>query len=1165
MYENYANKLGIPYGYAHKLMLVMRLITIILTVSIMQVSAASFGQRVTLSQQKIPLEQVFRQIHNQTGYDFLYDRQLIGKKRPIDINVSNKTLQETLAICLQNLQLGFTIEDKTVVIKENGQLTTPATRKMTITGTVRDTTGLTISGASIVVRSNTKVATQSDANGKFVLDVEPGDVLKVSFVGFKDLLFTVAAGQSVYNLVLKEDNLLQDVVVTAFGKKERKEALVGSVTTIKPGNIKIPASNLTNALAGQIAGVIGFQRSGQPGQDNSNFFIRGVTTFGYKQDPLILIDNVEVSTSELARVQVDDIASFSILKDASATALYGARGGNGVILISTKEGKEGKAKINVRLENSISKSAITPELADPITYMNLFNEAATGRDPLSPAPFTQNKIQGTIAAMNKLPGSNEYVYPAVDWLKLLFKDHTSTQRANMNISGGGGVARYFVAGSYNIDNGILNQDSRNKANTNVKFQNYQLRSNVNIDISKTTELVVRLSGSFSDYNGPLATDGSFSTDLYNIAIHTSPVLFPAFFPADEANKNAQHILFGNVGGTGNNSILYNNPYASLLRGHKNSTESKMSAQLEVNQKLDFITEGLNLRALFNTNRYSYFDSQRALSSYYYNYSDYDKATNQYKLVWLNSYPTGPNVGQEYLSYYPGTSNLNTFMYFQGSLDYNKRFGSNNISSTLIGTAQQRRFSNANNLFESLPYRNLGLAGRVTYSYKDRYFLETNFGLNGSERFSQNHRYGFFPTIGASWIISQEKFWGNLSHVVDRVKLRASYGLVGNDAISDRRFFYLSDVNLNGGNGAGFGTNWYVRNGVKINNYENTDVTWETSRQTNIALEFTLLKNFNFIAEVYNNFKYDILMQRASVPTTMGLESSINANLGQAQSRGIDLSLDYKQVITRDLSAQLRGNFTYVRNKYIKYEEPQYAEAYRYTTGQGIGRRFGFIAERLFVDDKEAQNSPSQIFSSNSLPPKGGDIKYRDLNGDGKIDLNDRTYIGYSQTPEIVYGFGFSATYKDFDLSAFFQGQARASFFMDAERISPFVPSPDAYVLGNTQLLKAFADNHWSESNQNLYAMYPRLSTTPGQLENNRQVSTWWMRDGSFMRLKSLEIGYTLPKRIASKLKLGNARIYFNGLNLFTWAPFKLWDPELGGQGFNYPIQKVFNVGLNVGF
>ncbi|WP_316827960.1 TonB-dependent receptor [Pedobacter miscanthi] len=1045
--------------------------------------------------------------------------------------------------------------------------------KKTVTGKVTDTLGVGLPGVTVAVVNKINVGTQTDNNGKFVLDVAPGEILRFSYVGYHEQRATVGAG-NVINIKLTEENMLsEEVVITALGQKQRKEALVGSVTTVKVGNLKIPSSNLTNALSGQIAGVIGYQRSGQPGQDNSQFFIRGVTTFGYKRDPLILIDNVELTSSDLARLQVDDIESFSILKDASATALYGARGANGVILVATKSGKEGNAKISFRLENSSSQSTQNLELADPITYMKLFNEAAIGRgmDP----KFTPNQIINTQATVNKSPGYNEYVYPAVDWLGLLFKKRTSTQRANLGISGGGGVARYYIAGSYNLDNGVLNQDDRNNNDNNVKFRNYQLRSNINIDLGKTTELVIRLAGNFSEYNGPLATDGGFSTDLYNIAMHTSPVAFPAYYPADAANQNAQHILFGNTGGSGVNSILDNNPYAALLRGHKNSSESRMSAQLELNQKLDFFTQGLSFKSIFSTNRYSYFDSSMAYSPFYYNISSYDKQSNTYVLNWLNSSVTGgpPNIAQEYLTYYPGDPNISTFLYGQASVNYDRTFGEkHSISGTLIGTAQQNLYSNVKDpvtkertLQYSLPYRNLGLAGRLTYSYKSRYFLETNFGYNGSERFSENHRFGFFPTIGAGWVVSNEKFWtGGIANVVNRLKLRGSYGIVGNDAIGSQRFFYISDVNLNGGgNYAAFGFNSFSsRNGVFIKNYENKDVTWETSRQTNLALEATLFKNMNLIAEVYNNYRYNIYMDRANLPTTLGLESGVGANVGEAKSRGIDLSLDYKFNINA-FSFAVRSNLTFAKNKYINYEEPQWAEAYRYTTGQAINRNFGYIAERLFVDDKEVQNSPTQIFSANGKAPRAGDIKYRDLNNDGRIDDADKAFIGYPQSPEVVYGFGFSSSYKGFDLSAFFTGQDRMTFFIDPTKVSPFVPSNQDYIYGNTQLLKDFADNHWSPENQNLYALYPRLAVNSVDLENNAQTSTWWMRNGRLLRLKSLELGYTLPQRVSNKIKLNSCRIYFNGLNLLTWSPFKLWDPEQGGNGFAYPIQKVFNVGLNV--
>jgi len=1052
--------------------------------------------------------------------------------------------------------------------------------KKTITGKVTDTLGIGLPGVVVAAVTKVNVGTQTDNNGKFVLDVEPGTLLRFSYVGYKEQRITVGATANVINIRLLENNIQADeVVITALGQKQRKEALVGSVTTVKVADLKIPSSNLTNALAGRIAGVIGYQRSGQPGQDNSQFFIRGVTTFGYKQDPLILIDNVELTPSDLARLQVDDIESFSILKDASATALYGARGANGVILVSTKEGKEGKAKINFRLENSVSQSTQTLELADPVTYMKLYNEASIGRG-LAPK-FSQNQIINTHSTVNKSPGYNEYVYPAVDWLGLLFKKRTNTQRANLGISGGGGVARYYVAGSYSLDNGVLNQDDRNNNDNNVKFRNYQLRSNVNIDLSKTTELIVRLSGNFSEYTGPLATDGGFSTDLYNIAVHTSPVLFPAFFPADAANANAQHILFGNEGSTTQNSILYNNPYAALLRGHKSSSESRMSAQFEINQKLDFLTDGLSFKSIFSTNRYSYFDSQLAYSPFYYSVGSYDRQSNNYTLNWLNSSVANnvPNIPQEYLSYTAGTPNISTFLYAQASLNYIKTFGNHNISSTLIGTSQQTTYNNAKDpktdqrtLQYSLPYRNLGLAGRLTYAYKNKYYIESNFGYNGSERFSENHRFGFFPTIGAGWVVSNEKFWEGFTGTIDRLKLRASYGIVGNDAIGSQRFFYQSDVNLNGGgNYASFGyNNGSSREGVFINSYENPNITWETSRQTNLALEATLFKNMNIIAEFYNNYRYDIYMQRKNLPTSLGLEAidprtglpDIGANIGVARSKGMDLSVDYKMNINA-FSFALRGNFTFAKNKYLNYEEPQYAEAYRYQTGQAISRNYGFIAERLFVDDNEVANSPTQIFSLNGKAPRGGDIKYRDLNNDGKIDGADQTFIGFPQSPEIVYGFGFSSSYKNFDLSAFFTGQERMTFFINPRKVSPFVPSDEQYILGNTQLLKDFADNHWSPENQDLYALYPRLSITAADLENNYQTSTWWMRNGRLLRLKSLEIGYTLPKRVSSSIKLSSCRIYFNGLNLFTWSPFKMWDPEQGGNGFAYPIQKVFNVGLNV--
>ncbi|MDN5287884.1 MAG: SusC/RagA family TonB-linked outer membrane protein [Mucilaginibacter sp.] len=1170
MYKNFTTNICTPSGYAKKFLLIMKITTFILFLAFMQASAAVFSQKITYKEKDVSLKQVLRELNKQTGYNIFWSSKSIENVPKLNVSFENTPLEEALNIALKGLQLTYVIEGKSVIIKETLPVKPPEKANLnladiTITGSVKDIKGQILPGVSISLVGKSSRGTVTDNNGKFILDVPIDAVVKVSFVGFKSQTFTVSSVKKLFNIVLEEDvTQAEEVVITAYGKRERKEAIVGSVTSIKPGELKIPASNLTTALAGQAAGIIAFQGSGQPGQDNARFFIRGVTTFGYKVDPLILIDNIELTTNDLARLQVDDIASFSILKDASATALYGARGANGVILVSTKVGKIGKPQLSFRAENSISQNAQSIKIADPITYMNLFNEATLSRDPTQPTPFSQDKILNTQNTINKGPGYNPYVYPAVDWVGLLIKKRTSTQRGNLSISGGTPFARYYVAGSYNVDHGNLAEDKLNNNSNNIKNTNYQLRSNVNLNLTKTTEAILRFSGTFNDYTGPLTADGSFNSDVYKMALHTSPVLFPAYFPADSANRGTQHILFG---APADNGIIYNNPYALLLRGHKTSSESRVLAQIELNQGLNFITEGLNFHGIFSTNRYSFFSTNLAYKPFYYNVSSYNKVNNTYTLFWTNPKP-GDAI--EYLEYFPGTPDISNQIYLQGNLDYSKQLKKHNISVNLVFTRQQTVYSNAINpdtklpdLQYALPHRNLGIAGRAGYNYLGRYFFEFNFGYNGSERFDSRHRYGFFPTVGGGWMVSDEKFFEPLTNIFNRVKIRGSYGLVGNDEISSRRFFYASNVNLGSGAPAAFGTNaGYTHGGVSILNYEDPNVTWETSRQANLALELTLIRNLNITAEIYNYNRSNILQKRSDVPTT-GLEVPVYANIGKVNARGLDLSVDYKQTFSKSFSMTGRGNFTLATNKYTYYDEPNYAEAYRRVTGQPINMGYGYIAERLFVDDAEAASSPKQIFSANGKAPRGGDIKYRDLNGDGIIDNRDQVWLGYPQVPEIVYGYGVSAQYKNFDLSAFFQGQARVSFFIDPNRVSPFIQSNEDYVYGQTQLLKQFADSHWSEENQNLYAMYPRLGANRVDVENNLQGSSWWLRSGAFMRLKSAELGYSLPSSLTKRLGLRNLRLYFNGLNLITWSSFKLWDPELGGNGFNYPIQKVYNIGVNV--
>jgi TonB-linked SusC/RagA family outer membrane protein len=919
--------------------------------------------------------------------------------------------------------------------------------------------------------------------------------------------------------------------------------------------LKVPSSNLTTAFAGRIAGLISYQRTGEPGQDNAEFFIRGVTTFGTgRTNPLILIDGVEMTTDDLARLTTDDISSFSIMKDANATALYGARGANGVILVNTKEGKEGKVRIQFRAESSYSTPTQNLDFADPITYMRLHNEAVITRNPLKGAVYSSEKILETEKAWES--GITNVRYPATDWHEALFNDHTFNHRYNMNVSGGGAIARYYIAASYSRDNGIIKMDQRNNFNNNIQIDKYVLRSNINVNLSKTTEVVVRLHGAFDNYSGPL--DGG--TELYKKAMNSNPVYFPAYYEPDYTNRGAKHILFGNY-----DTGQHLNPYSEMVKGYKTSDRTDMLAQFEVKQKLDFILEGLSARALYNVNRYSLLDLKQSYIPYFYALMNSDDP-NEYRLSALN--PTG---GDETLNLIDNTRNLTSTMYFEGALQYNRQFADkHDVSGLLVYTLRESLNGNPSDLQSSMPARNLGLAGRLTYGYDSRYFFETNFGYNGSERFAEHERFGFFPSVGGGWIVTNEKFMEPLKKIITKLKLKATYGLVGNDDIGDSniRFFYLSKVNIHDTDRQyTIGSEWgHLTQGVSISRYADPNITWEISRKTNLGFELNLWNSLELQVDWFKEKRSNIMMERKDLPTTMGLQATPSANLGKASGGGVDISLDYNKSFTRDFWTVIRGNFTYAASKYEVYEEPDYSDVpWRSHTGQKISQEYGLIAERLFLDEDEVRNSPTQFGIYGA-----GDIKYKDINKDGVINDNDKAPIGYPKTPEINYGFGISAGYKNIDFSCFFQGSARSAFWIDPERVAPFINRSGDQVdeslhpfTTNRALLQYWADNHWSESNKDIYALWPRLSETV--VSNNMRTSTWFMHDGAFLRMKSAEIGYSLPKKWINNLKMHNVRFYASGSNLFVISAFKMWDPEMAGDGLKYPLQRVFNLGVNVEF
>ncbi|WP_158995646.1 TonB-dependent receptor [Mucilaginibacter sp. L196] len=1133
-----------------KILLVMRIAAFLLVVTLVHVTAKGYSQNITIHEKNTSIEGVLRSIEKQSGYHFLYDKLNLSGTEKINIEVSNVSIEEALNECLKNEHITYKIFQQTIVLKRNEEIKAVNTFSniQKVQGIVTDEKGETLVGVSIKLKGSLG-GTVTDVDGKYTINIQGvKDTLVFTYVGF-DTQGIAVNGRTVINvkMVAKESNL-DEIAVVAYGT-QKKTTMISAITTIDPKDLKGPTSNLTTMLAGQLAGIISYQRSGEPGKDNASFFIRNIGSTN--STPLILIDGIESTATDLARLQPDDIAGFSILKDATATSVYGARGANGVILINTKTGIVGKMKLNFRIENSTSANTKNIGLADNITYMTLANEAALTRNPLASLPYSQNKIDHTAN------GDNPLLYPNNNWIQELIKNQTNNERVNLNASGGTDKSKYYIAMTYNLDNGNLKDNSLNGFSNNIKLQSYSLLSNVTLSLTKTTEALISLKGQFDDYSGPIGG----GTAVYNDALWSNPVAFPAVYPASLL-PYSNHPLFGNAF-IGTSSNLYNNPYAESLSGYQAETTSTLTAQFSLKQKLDAITPGLSARMMAYTTRYADFSVSRSVSPYYYQANSINGVFTG--LTQLNTGLAGaPGVTPtEYLTYNPGAATVNSNTYGEAAINYSRVFNKvHSVGGLLIGTISDYVTGNAPDLVTSLPARNEGVSGRFTYGYDNRYLFEYDFGYTGSERFAANHRFGFFPSIGGGWIVSNEKFFKPFLGTINQLKFRFTYGLSGNDNIgtANERFFYLSNVNLNGGSTGNFGTNFtYSRPTVSTSQYENDNITWELTKQTNIGLDLTLFHDLTISVDAYQKYVSNILLTgdiTTTIPSSMGLQANLQSNTGINYGKGAEVTLNYSKSFNNSLWIQTRGTFTYQVSKVIADLEPQYPanEKYLSQIGNSADQIYGLVAERLFIDQQEVNNSPAQF--GNVL---GGDIKYRDINGDGKITNEDIVPIGYPTTPEIIYGFGFSIGYKNFDISSFFQGSARSSFLINPANITPF------YLNGGSQngLLKAIADSHWSEANQNSYAFWPRLD--PNINANNSQASTWWLEDGSFIRLKSAEIGYNVPDPLLKKLGLRSGRVYVNGTNLLTMSVFKLWDPEMGASGLGYPVQKVFNIGIMIGF
>lgn len=1005
-----------------------------------------------------------------------------------------------------------------------------------ISGVVVDGNNDPLPGVTVMVPSR-QGGVITDVDGAYTIEAATGEELRFQFLGMKTVTIEVGSG-TIYNVQLLEDvEMLDEVTVTAFAT-QKKESVVSSIETISPSELKVPSSNLTTALAGRLAGVISYQRSGEPGADNAQFFVRGVTTFGYASSPLILLDGFEVDANALARVDPDNIASFSVLKDATSAALYGSKGANGVIMVTTKKGQAGAPKISFRAEGRLSTPTKVQKTVDGITYMNLYNQAQFNDNPLLEPYYNAQKIQNT------MEGLNEYAYPNINWYDEMFNSNAFNQYYNFNVSGGGSVVRYYLAVSYNKEEGILKNNRLNNFKNNIDIDRFNILANITMDLTPTTVFDINMNSIFENYTGPLDN----TDDVFKSVMNSNPVEFPKFYLPDEDHAYVKHTLFGSDA-TG--SMM--NPFAQMVRGYKDGSTGRITSQFSLDQNLDALTEGLMARGKVSIKSDSYHESKRSYTPYLYNIKNYDAFNDTYVLQEVRR---GTDALGDPEQWRDGVFRL----YLEGGLTYARRFaGVHDVSGLLIYTQEEIKNTSGNpgSIQRTLPQRLQGMRARFNYGFDDRYLAEMSLTYTGSEKFASDHRWGIFPAMGVGYILSNESYWEPLQDVMPMFKLKYSLGMVGNDQIAgpEDRFFFLSDIDP-GSWGYRWGRNFNSSyGGFNINRYANPQITWEIAVKQNVGFEMDLFKNraLKVIVEYFTENREQIYQARANLPETMGLTSNVYGNVGEVKSAGWDGSIDLNHSFNKDLWLSGRFNFTYAHNEIIENEEPEYRWSYLSNIGWPINTWKGYIAERLFIDEADVANSPRQELGG---IVRAGDIKYKDINGDGRVNSDDQVHIGYPIVPEITYGFGLSGGYKNFDLSFFMQGQDRVSFFINPNNIAPFVEQRNA--------MQYIADDHWNPNNPVAKAFWPRLSASYND-NNNVSNSTWWIRNGRFLRMKNAELGYTLPKNFFPSTGIESLRLYLAGQNLFNLSDFKLWDPEMGGEGFNYPLQKVYSVGLTVSF
>lgn len=997
-------------------------------------------------------------------------------------------------------------------------MTIMAQNQSRLSGIIVDSDGNPMPGAVALVLSSGNGVVAGEDGSYSINGLKKGDEIQFDCIGFIAQTY-IFDGTPVHNVVMHlASETLEDVVVVGYGS-QKKVSVTGALSQIKPGVLESkPAVTLSSILGGSMPGIITRQSTGEPGNDYATIFIRGMATWQDKS-PLVMIDGVE---RDLNLINTQEIESFTILKDASATAVYGVRGANGVILINTKKGTMGKPKVVLRSESAVLQGLRFPQYINGYEFASLMNEAVShATKGTGLLPWTEDDL-----AKFK-DGSDPYGHPDVNWIDEILNKEAYQTINNLNISGGNELIRYFMNVGYTSQTGLFKEDPNYEYNTNSKSDRYNFRATTDVNVTKNLVFSMSLGAICQDKTYP----GTASSTIFQQMRQVSPIEMSVRNPDGTPGAGASAVVL--------------NPWAlSTQTGYSKQFLTTVQSTANFNWDLsNLVTKGLSL-----SGKFSY-------DMYYANYNNRYIAYEMKRLIGFdeNGEAMYNQIREQGSMGFSVSNSSNRSYYYDLALNYAREFGKHNVSGMILLNRRDYKNLTAGNSMYNLPYRHQGLAGRLTYDYGHRYMAEFNFGYNGSENFAPGKRYGFFPSISLGWVVSNEPYIPEIIRENVHLKFRGSYGVVGNDQIGGDRFLYISTVNY--GNGAYFGVTQQYLSGI----YEGkvgADVSWEKSYKTDLGVDLRLFKDaFTLQVDWFNEDRKDILLTRGTIPIVTGITAATYANLGEVNNRGIDAMVEWKQQLGSGFYWSVYGNFTYAHNHIIEDDSPTPKFAYQDSRGQSIGRPFGYIALGLFESEEEIENAPKQTFMTTVRP---GDIRYKDINNDGKIDPYDRTYIGFARTPEVMYGFGFAIAYKGIDLSMGFTGAARCSMFLNSEDMWPYSLEYPRY-----NISREYYDNRWVDGKDNTNAKYPAVIN--GNNSNNYQLSTLYMRDASYLKLKNAEIGYKMPSKLMKRINIEGVRFFVNGINLLCFDKIKITDPEQDGGTGNYPQQRTINLGVQVNF